>query len=78
MLTFFIMTLFPVITLCSMGTELPGKNFGLRKTPGKNFSLRKISGQNSYGKGIRKFLKGWEVPVVRSPRRSVRRHFSSL
>jgi hypothetical protein len=40
-----------------MGTELPGKNFGLRKTPGKNFSLRKISRQNSYGKGIRKFLK---------------------
>jgi hypothetical protein len=54
-----------------MGTELSGKNFSLRKTPGKNFSRRKTSGQNSYGKGIRKFRKGWEVPIVR-------RHFPSL
>jgi hypothetical protein len=61
-----------------MGAELPGKNFSLRKTPGKNFSLIKNSGQNSYGKGIRKFLKGWEVLIVRSPRRSVRRDLSSL
>jgi hypothetical protein len=66
MLTILVMTLFPVVTLCSMGTELPGKNFSLSKTPRKNFSVRNTSGQNSYGKGIRKFHKGWEVPIVRS------------